>query len=113
MEQDLLALQALKDAKDAASARVREMEDKMKRVFQGLGSGLDWVNAVTYRFRMGICDGRKTLDKDRLLAALRTRLSADDAEAIIQAGYKTGEPYERLYISPINAGRGYTPATRC
>ena len=23
-------------------------------------------------------------------------------EAVIQAGYKTGESYERLYVSPIN-----------
>ena len=46
--------------------------------------------------------GRKTLDKDRLLTALAPYLSADESEAVIQAGYKTGESYERLYVSPIN-----------
>ena len=102
LEQKLLALQALKDEKDAAVARVQNAEEKMKRLFQGLSPGKDWVNAVTQRFRVGTCDGRKTLDKDRLLAALATNLSAAEAEAVIQAGYKTGEPFERLYVSGIN-----------
>lgn len=102
MEQDLLALQSLKDTRDTAAIRIREMEDKMKQIFWRIGAGRDWVSAVTHRFRVGICEGRKTLDKDRLLTALATYLSADESEAVMQAGYKTGEPYERLYVSPIN-----------
>lgn len=102
VEQELLALQALKDEKDAAVARVQNAEEKMKRLFQGLSPGKDWVNAVTRRFRVGTCDGRRTLDKDRLLAAMAIRLPIAEAEAVIQAGYKTGEPFERLHVSPIN-----------
>ena len=102
MEQDLLELQSLKDARDTAATRIREMEDKMKQIFRGIGTGRDWISAVTHRFRVGICEGRKTLDKDRLLTALAPYLSADESEAVIQAGYKTGEPYERLYVSPVN-----------
>jgi hypothetical protein len=74
----------------------------MKQVFQGVSPEGDWINAVTHRFRVGSCDGRRTLDKGKLLAALSARLPADEAEALIQAGYKTGEQYERLYLSPIN-----------
>ena len=91
-----------KDARDTAATRIREMEDKMKQIFRGIGTGRDWISAVTHRFRVGICEGRKTLDKDRLLTALAPYLSADESEAVIQAGYKTGEPYERLYVSPVN-----------
>lgn len=102
MEQDLLELQSLKDARDMAAIRIREMEDKMKQIFRGISAGRDWVSGVTHRFRVGICEGRKSLDKDRLLAALAPYLSADESEAVMQAGYKTGEPYERLYVSPVN-----------
>lgn len=102
LEQELLALQALKDEKDAAAARVQKAEEKMKRLFQGISPGQDWINAVTQRFRVGTCDGRRTLDKDRLLAAMATRLPIAEAEEMIQAGYKTGGPFERLYVSPIN-----------
>ena len=102
LEKELLALQALKDKKEAAVLRVQEAEEKMKRLFQGLSPGQDWVNAITQRFRVGTCDGRRNLDKDRLLASLSMRLPADDAEAVIRAGYKTGEPYERLYLGKIN-----------
>lgn len=102
LEQEFLALQALKDEKDAAVARVQNAEEKMKQVFQGVSPEGDWINAVTHRFRVGSCDGRRTLDKGKLLAALSARLPADEAEALIQAGYKTGEQYERLYLSPIN-----------
>ncbi|WP_394026443.1 hypothetical protein [Desulfovibrio falkowii] len=102
LEQELLALQSLKDKKDVAAAHVQKAEKKMKRLFQGISPGQDWINTVTQRFRVGTCDGRRTLDKDLLLAALETRLPIDDAEAVIQKGYKTGEPFERLYVSPIN-----------
>lgn len=102
MEQDLLELQSLKNARDTAAIRIREMEDKMKQIFWRIGAGRDWISAVTHRFRVGICEGRKTLDKDRLLAALASYLSTDESEAVMQAGYKTGEPYERLYVSPVN-----------
>ena len=81
---------------------IREMEDKMKQIFRGIGTRRDWISAVTHRFRVGICEGRKTLDKDRLFTALALYLSADESEAVIQAGYKTGEPYDRLYVSPVN-----------
>ena len=102
LEQELLALQTLKNEKDAAIARVRNAEEKMKRLFQGISPGKDWVNAVTRRFRVVTCDGRKTLDKDRLLAAMAIHLPIAEAEAVIQAGYKTGDPFERLHVSPIN-----------
>lgn len=102
LEQELLALQALKEEKGSATVRVQKAEEKMKRLFQGISPGQDWINAVTQRFRVGTCDGRRTLDKDRLLTALATRLPIADAEETLQAGYKTGEPFERLYVSPIN-----------
>lgn len=104
LEQDLLNLQALKTEKDAAIFRVQEAEERLKQVFQGISPGRDWVNALTQRFRVGTCDGRKTLDKDRLLTALSACLSGDKAEALVAAGYKTSEPYERLYVGHINGG---------
>ncbi len=102
MERDLLDLCRLKDEKDVAVARVQEMEEHLKRAFRGIGSGRDWASAVTRRFRVGTCEGRKTLDRERLLSALANCMTEDEAEAIIQAGYKTGEPYDRLYVSPVN-----------
>lgn len=101
LEQELLALQALKAERDAAALRVQEAEEKMKRVFQATSPEGDWINAVTQRFRVGSCDGRRTLDKEKLLTALSMRLPVDEAQAVIRAGYKTGEPYERLYVGDI------------
>jgi hypothetical protein len=104
MERDLLEFCGLKDAKEAAVARVREMEAHLKRAFRDIGSGQDWANAVTQRFRVGIHEGRKILDRELLLSALTTCMTKDEAEAVVAAGYKTGEPHERLYVSPINGG---------
>lgn len=52
LDQELLALQALKDKKEAAVLRVQEAEEKMKRIFQGISPSQDWVNAVAHRFRV-------------------------------------------------------------
>lgn len=101
LEQELLNLNALKDEKDAAAFRFQQAEEKLKNTFRGISPGQDWVNAVTQRFRLGTCDGRKLLDRDRLLTALATRLPGAEAEAVIQASYKTGEAYERLYTGTI------------
>ena len=40
--------------------------------------------------------------RSRIVSAFAPYLSAGESEAVMQAGYKTGEPYERLYVSPIN-----------
>lgn len=51
---------------------------------------------------MGICEGRKTLGKERLRSALTACMPLDEVEFIMQAAHKVGEPYERLYVSTRN-----------
>ena len=41
----------------------------------------------------------------RLATALAACMAEDEAEAVITAGYKNGEPYERLYVGNINGGQ--------
>jgi hypothetical protein len=102
MEEELLDLQDLKVEKEILCRRIRDMEKKLKKTFQGVSADADWVTAVTQRFRVGSCEGRKTLDKDRLLSALAVHLPAELAASVVSAGYKTGQPSERLFINPIH-----------
>ena len=105
LESELLELERLKEAKDAACTRVQEAESHLKTLFRRISPQGDWVSAHTRRFRSALCEGRKTLDRERLATALTTCMAEDEAEALITAGYKTGEPYERLYVGNINGGQ--------
>jgi len=106
LEDVLLELNTLKSARDISIQRVQEAEEHLKNLFHGLSPQntwpKDWYSAITQRFRMGTCEGRKTLDKERLRSALTACMSLDEVEAIMQAAHKVGEPYERLYVSTIN-----------
>jgi hypothetical protein len=102
LEENLLHLQEVKREKEILCQRIRELEEGMKATARRISPEGNWINAVSQRFRLGICEGRKTLDKDLLASALTARLPGETTEKVIQAGMKTGEPYERLHIGTIN-----------
>jgi hypothetical protein len=102
MEPDLSLLTELKAERERLAERIKEEEKRLKASFQNLSPQGDWINAVTQRFRVGTSEGRKTLDKERLLSALTAHLPAEIAESVLSAGYKTGQPSERLFINTIN-----------
>jgi hypothetical protein len=103
MEQDLLILKDLKAEKDELSHRIQAEEENLKKTFQGISPNGEWVNAVTQRFRIATCEGRKTLDKDKLLSVISgPKQQSENADDILPYIYKAGKPYERLMISNIN-----------
>jgi hypothetical protein len=102
LEEDLLDLRDLKQEKEILCQRIRELEEGLKATARHISPNGNWINAVSQRFRLGICEGRKTLDKDLLSSALARRLPGETTEKVIQAGMKTGEAYERLHIGTIN-----------
>jgi hypothetical protein len=102
LEEDLLDLRDLKLEKEILCQRIRALEEGLKATARQISPTGNWINAVSQRFRLGVCEGRKTLDKDLLASALATSLPGETAENVIQAGMKTGEVYERLHIGTIN-----------
>ena len=101
-EEDLLDLRDLKLEREALNQRIQAAEERLKKTFHGVSPNGDWINAVTQRYRVTTCEGRKTLDKDRLMSALAAHRQGDDAENILNAGFKTGQAYERLMVNNIN-----------
>lgn len=101
LEEELLDLKDLKREKDILCQRIRVQEEELKAKARHLALNGEWINALTQRFRLGTCEGRKTLDKDLLASALVSRLPGETAEMVLQAGMRTGEPYERLYTGTI------------
>jgi hypothetical protein len=84
LEEDLLLLQELKREKDILCQRIRTLEEELKATARHISPNGNWINAVTQRFRLGTCEGRKTLDKDLLASALATRLPGETADNVIQ-----------------------------
>ena len=102
MELELERLDFLKQEKNLAANRVKQAEAICKTLFTAISPNGDWVSAQTRRFRVATCDGKRTLDADRLREELIRRLGDKEAEAVLARAYSTGAPFERLLISPIN-----------
>jgi hypothetical protein len=102
LEEELLDLRDLKLEREILNRRIRALEEGLKTTARHISPNGDWINAVTQRFRLGICEGRKILDKDMLASALVSRLPGETAESVMQAGMKTGESYERLHFGNMN-----------
>ena len=105
-EPALNKLAALKKQRTALDAEIKEMEAVLKLVHRQAGTR-DWVNTVNYRFRMSVAAGRTTLDKTALREELSEIFSFEhlgdiDVDALLARCERTGEPFERLSISPIN-----------
>ena len=99
-------LAVLKKQRTTLDAEIKEMEAVLKLVHRQAGTR-DWVNAVNYRFRMSVAAGRTTLDKNALREELseifRFEYLGDiDVDALLARCERTGDPFEKLSVSPIN-----------
>ena len=105
-EPALNKLAVLKKQRTTLDAEIKEMEAVLKLVHRQAGTR-DWVNTVNYRFRMSVAAGRTTLDKTALREELSEIFSFEhlgdiDVDALLARCERTGEPFEKLSVSPIN-----------
>ncbi|MGV7004502.1 hypothetical protein [Desulfovibrio sp. QI0442] len=99
-------LAALKEQRTALDNEIKEVETVLKLVHRHAGTR-DWVDTGNYRFRMSVAAGRTTLDKDALREELTEILNAEhmggiDVDTLLTRCERTGSPFEKLSISPIN-----------
>ena len=105
-EPALERLAALNEQRTALDNEIKEMETVLKLVHRQAGTR-DWVDTGNYRFRMSVAAGRTTLDKDALREELTEILNAKhmggiDVDTLLARCERTGSPFEKLSISPIN-----------
>ena len=105
-EPALEKLAALKEQRTALDSEIKEMETVLKLVHRQAGTR-DWVDTGNYRFRMSVTAGRTTLDKDALREELTEIFHAEhlgdiDVDTLLTRCERTGSPFEKLSISPIN-----------
>lgn len=99
-------LTALKNQRTALDTEIKEMETVLKLVHRQSGTR-DWVDTGKYRFRMSVAAGRTTLDKNALREELSEifcfeHLDDIDVDALLARCERTGEPFEKLSVSPRN-----------
>jgi len=99
-------LAVLKKQRTTLDAEIKEMEGVLKLVHRQAGTR-DWVNTGNYRFRAMLTSGRSTLNREALHEELSEIFSFEhlgdiDVDALLVRCERTGEPFERLSISPIN-----------
>ena len=105
-EPALEKLAALKEQRTALDNEIKEMETVLKLVHRQSGAQ-DWVETGKYRFRMSVAAGRSTLNRDALHEELTDifrfeGLGDIDVDALLTHCERTGAPFERLSITPIN-----------
>ena len=105
-EPALEKLAALKGQRTALEKEIKEMETVLTLVHRQAGTR-DWVDTGNYRFRMSVAAGRTTLDKDALREELTeifhaAHLGDIDVDTLLTRCERTGSPFEKLSISPVN-----------
>ena len=105
-EPALKKLAALKEQRTALDSEIKEMETVLKLVHRQAGTR-DWVDTGNYRFRMSVTAGRTTLDRDALREELAEIFNSEhmggiDVDTLLARCERTGSPFEKLSISPIN-----------
>jgi len=105
-EPALEKLAALKEQRTALDNEIKEMETVLKLVHRQSGTR-DWVDAGKHRFRMSVAAGRSTLNREALHEELTDifrfeGLGDIDVDALLARCERTGAPFERLFIAPIN-----------
>ena len=105
-EPALEKMAALKEQRTALDNEIKEMETVLKLVHRQAGTR-DWVDTGNYRFRMSVTAGRTTLDKEALREELTEIFHAEhlgdiDVDTLLARCERTGSPFEKLSISPIN-----------
>jgi hypothetical protein len=104
LETELTALTELKATRNNLDAEIKEREDQLKALASLMNLPGQWINAGKHRFRVSSQAGKVTLDQNLLKIGLSQAGGLDEAglEALMVASQKTGRPFERLQISPIN-----------
>lgn len=105
-EPALEKLASLKEQRTALDDEIKEMETVLKLVHRQAGTR-DWVDTGKYRFRASTTSGRSTLNRDALHEELTDIFRFEgvggiDVDALLARCERTGAPFERLSISPIN-----------
>lgn len=105
-EPALEKLAVLKEQRTALDNEIKEMETVLKLVHRQSGTR-DWVDTGKYRFRMSVAAGRSTLNRDALHEELTDifrfeGLGDIDVDALLARCERTGAPFERLCVSPVN-----------
>ena len=105
-EPALEKLAALKEQRTTLDNEIKEMETVLKLVHRQAGTR-DWVDTGKYRFRMSVAAGRNTLNRESLHEELIDifrfeGLGGIDVDALLARCERTGTPFEKLSISPIN-----------
>ena len=105
-EPALEKLAALKEQRTALDNEIKEMETVLKLVHRQSGTR-DWVDAGKHRFRMSVAAGRSTLNRkvlhEELTDIFRFEGLGDiDVDALLARCERTGAPFERLCVSPVN-----------
>ncbi|MDD4700914.1 MAG: hypothetical protein PHI96_01715 [Desulfovibrio sp.] len=105
-EPALEKLTVLKEQRTALDNEIKEMETVLKLVHRQSGTR-DWVDAGKHRFRMSVAAGRSTLNREALHEELTDifrfeGLGDIDVDALLARCERTGAPFERLFIAPIN-----------
>ncbi|WMW64653.1 hypothetical protein [Nitratidesulfovibrio liaohensis] len=108
---DLDHLASLKERKLAIEGDIAVIEGRIRSAFQRIAAvsdsmARDWITAGRHRFRVASMPGRQTIDQSALQEELEA-LTGDPQTTtdILDRARKTGQPHERLFISPIN-GKG-------
>ena len=102
LEQELLELQELKAERDTLVQRIQQREQRLKGIHKASGLGTEWIQAKTRRFKALHCDGKVSLDKDKLASALAEMLPEQTVEGILLHAQKVGAPYQRLMVGTVN-----------
>jgi len=105
-EPALEKLAVLKEQRTALDNEIKEMETVLKLVHRQSGTR-DWVDTGKYRFRMSVAAGRSTLNREALHEELTDifrfeGLGDIDVDPLLARCERTGAPFERLCVSPVN-----------
>lgn len=100
-DSQLLQLEELKSQKSTLEKAISNQEDRIRRQYHLINPDGLWLDTGEFRFKVTNINGRNTIDKNRLEAELAGILDENSASGLMNRITKTGDPYERLYISRV------------
>jgi hypothetical protein len=104
MESELVKLMDLKSQKGVLEDEIQEREDQLKGISSLMGKTGQWITTGRFRFKVSMQKGRSSLDHNLLKSNLRNIAGLDESMivSVTDASQKTGRPFERLFLSPLN-----------
>ena len=93
----------------ALKAQIKEAERRITQTYDALNPNGAWITTGDQRFRATIQPGRQTIDRDALTNELLYLLEGDEERvaSVLRNVTRTGESYERLWVSPIHRSVQY------